>query len=50
MLKPIKTKKDYKDALPRAYGLMQKDMKKNITPFLLTILSKQLNSNWNRWE
>jgi HTH-type transcriptional regulator/antitoxin HigA len=27
MLKPIKTKKDYEDALSRAYELMQKDSK-----------------------
>ncbi len=27
MLKPVKTKKDYEDALARAYQLMQKDLK-----------------------
>jgi HTH-type transcriptional regulator/antitoxin HigA len=29
MLKPIRTKKDYKEALNRIYGLMQKNLKAN---------------------
>ena len=29
MLKPIKTKKDYENALARCYDLIQKDLKKN---------------------